>query len=99
MQKAFTFLKNCLLTESNGLFLSFDSLTELNNIILNQNNYSLRRCQVRLAGFKFEYMHFSKNDVELQILIDKINDRMVSEVDFLKQLLYIHPFIDGNEGQ
>ena len=54
---------------------------------------------MRLAGFKFEYMHFSKIDVELQILIDKINDRMVSEVDFLKQLLYIHPFIDGNEGQ
>ena len=38
LQKAFTFLKNYLLTQSNGLFLSFDSLTELNNIILNQNN-------------------------------------------------------------
>ena len=51
---------------------------------------------MRPAGFKFEYMHVRKIGVELQILIDKFNDRMVSKVDFLKQFLYNHPFIDGN---
>ena len=92
LKKAFIFKKNYLLTENNDLFLTLDSLIEVNNIVLNKNNTSLRRCQVRPAGFKFEYMHFSKIDFELQILIDKFNDRMVSKVVFLKQFLYI----DGN---
>ena len=96
LKKAFIFKKNYLLTENNDLFLTLDSLIEVNNIVLNKNNTSLRGCQVRPAGFKFEYMHFSKIDFELQILIDKFNDRMVSKVGFLKQFLYIHPFIDGN---
>ena len=52
---------------------------------------------MRPAGFKFEYMHVRKIGVELQILIDKFNDRMVSKVDFLKQFLYIHPFKGSNE--
>ena len=92
--KALIFNKKYLLTESNNLFLNFDSLIELNNIILEKNNSSLHLCQVKPAGFEFEYMHFSKISLKLQILINKFNDRRVSKRDFVTEFLNIHPFLD-----
>ena len=78
ISKSISFQKKYLLTEENNLFLTLDSVIEVNNIILNKNNLSLRKCQVKPAGFEFEYMHFNEIS-QLQILIDKYNDRLVSK--------------------
>lgn len=71
-------------------------MIEQNNIILKQKNETLRTCQVRPAGYTFEYIHFSIISSALQILIDNYNDRLVSKREFVKQFLAIHPFLDGN---
>ena len=96
LKKAYLFKEKNLKNQQGDLFLTFDSVIEINNIILNQTNTSLRRCQVRPAGYKFKYMHFSVIDSHLQILIDNFNDRFVSKREFVKKFLHIHPFIDGN---
>ena len=44
--KEYLFKKKYLLTEENNLFLTLDFVIEVNNIILNKNNQSLRKCQV-----------------------------------------------------
>ena len=41
-------------------------------------------------------MHFNEISLQLEILIDKYNDRLVSKIDFVSQFLVIHPFLDGN---
>ena len=41
-------------------------------------------------------MHFSKTCLQVQILIDKYNDRLVSKRNFVSQFLAIHPFLNGN---
>ena len=41
-------------------------------------------------------MHFNEISLQLQILIDKCNDRLVSKRYFVSQFLAIHPFLDGN---
>ena len=67
LKKAYLFKEKNLKNQQGDLFLTFDSVIEINNIILNQTNTSLRRCQVRPAGYKFKYMHFSVIDSHLQI--------------------------------
>ena len=96
LMKGYIFKKKYLLSDNNDLFLTFDSLTEINNIILNQNNNSLRLCQVKPAGYGFEYMHFSEISSKLQILIDKFNNRLISKRNFMAEFLTIHPFPDEN---
>ena len=85
-----------MLTENNDLFLTLDSLIEMNNLVLGQNNSSLRLCQVKPAGFDFEYMHFTEIASKLQVLIDKFNDRFVSKKNFVTEFWTINPFLDGN---
>ena len=94
--KAYIFKKKYLLSDNNDLFLTFDSLIEINNIILNQNDNSLRLYQVKPAGYDFEYMHFSEISSKLQILMDKFNTRLISKRNFMTEFLTIHPFLDGN---
>ena len=81
--KAYLFKKEYLLTKENELFLTLDSAIEVNNIILNKKNQSLRKWQIKPVSFNFEYMHFSKIEQQLQILIDNDNDRMISKKEFL----------------
>ena len=40
-------------------------------------------------------MHFNEISLQLQILIDKYNDRLVSKRDFVSKFLAIHTFLDG----
>ena len=45
--KAYLFKKEYLLTKENELFLTLDSTIEVNNIILNKKNQSLRKWQIK----------------------------------------------------
>ena len=74
LEKAYLFKEKYLKTKQNNLFLTFDSPIEINNSIVNEKNSSLRRCQVKPMGCKFEYMQFSDIDLHLQILIGNFND-------------------------
>ena len=97
MVKAYEYIQRHLLTNDCDLFLTVDSLITLNNIITNSNNFFLRQVNVKLAGYKKQYMHFSQIESELYRLIDQFNDRFISKRHFIKKFLNeIHPFLDGN---
>ena len=97
LKKAYNYLKTELVTADGDLFLTFDSLIRINNIITGSNNILLRQINVKPAFYEKEYMHFEKIDQELYILIDKFNERNITKRDFLKKFLdEIHPFADGN---
>ena len=98
MVKAHKYIQEELLTAEGDLFLTVDSLIFLNNIITNSNNTFLRQVNVKPAGYKKQYMHFSQIESELYRLIDQFNDRFISKrCFFIKFLNEIHPFLDGND--
>ena len=92
----YIFKKKNLTTSDNDLYLTLDSLIEINDLIINKHNQNLRQTQVRLSGYNFQYMHFSKININLQSLIDRFNDRQLTKTAFVKEFLNIHPFLDGN---
>ena len=96
LKAASIFLKKILTTANNDLYLTLGSLIEINNIILDRNNQNLRQTQNKPLGYNFQYMHFSKINTNLQSLVDRFNDRRLTETEFLKEFLTIHPFLDGN---
>ena len=92
----YIFKKKILTTSDNDLYLTLDSLIEINDLIINKHNQNLRQTQVRLSGYNFQYMHFSKININLQSLIDRFNGRQLTKTAFVKEFLNIHPFLDGN---
>lgn len=96
LRMAYIFKKKFLTNTENDLYLTLDSLIEINNIILNKHNQNLRQTQVKPLGYDFQYMHFSEIKTNLQYLIDKFNERKLSKIAFFRKFLHIHPFLDGN---
>ena len=97
MMQAVDFKNSHLLTEDGDLFLTVDSLISINNIITNSNNICLRKCEVKPAGYKKQYMISTKIESELYTLVDEFNERKISAREFCKSFLNkIHPFKDGN---
>ena len=81
------------------MFLSVDSLIQLNNLILGVNNNELRKANGKPAGYPL-YLnpYFSWYCVEssLYILISNFNNRYISNKEFCEKLMESHPFLDGN---
>ena len=78
------------------LFLSVDSLITINNIILNANNFGLRKHDVKPAGYNRKYMSFYHILPALTGLIDNFNAGKIIPKTFVETFLKIHPFADGN---
>ena len=84
LTSAYIFKKKFLTTSNNDLYLTFDSLIEINNLIINKHSQNLPQTQVKPSGYNFQYMHFSKINTNLQSLIDRFNDRQLTKTTFLK---------------
>ena len=99
MKEAYLFKKNFLITKEGDLYLTIDSLIEINNITVANTQpprMTLCRCQVKPAGYNYFYMDFNIIDFHLQILIDNSNECLVSKNEFVDKFLRIHPFVEGN---
>ena len=97
LMQAAIFVKSHLLTKNGDLFLTVDSLISINNIITNSDNQTLRKCEVKPAGYNKHYMDSDKIESALYNLVDKFNERQISTITFCKKFLdEIHPFKDGN---
>ena len=94
--EAALFVKKYLFTKDGVLFLTVDSLISINNIITKSKNHTLRKCEVKPAGYNYQYMESTKIEDELYRLIDSFNEKRLPESDFCKRFLKIHPFKDGN---
>ena len=77
------------------MFLSVDSLIQLNNLILGVDNKELRKVNVKPAGYPI-YLnpYFPCYCVEnsLYILTDNFNNQHISNKEFCETFMEIHPF-------
>ena len=94
--KAYYFICQNLKEDNINLFLTAQFLIEINNIILEKNNTTLRMKQVKPAGYNFQYMDYRMILPKLQTLTDNWNSRFLTPSEFIQKFLKIHPFLDGN---
>ena len=79
------------------MYLTFDSLTDINNIITGSNNIILRKVIVKLYGSDKMCMNKDLIEDKLYGLADQFNERKINHRDFNFALLdNIHLFCDGN---
>ena len=79
------------------MYLTVDSLIEINNIITGTNNISLRKVNVKL--YELDKMYINKELIEDKFyqMIDQFNEREITSTKFFSILLNkIHSFFDGN---
>ena len=86
--------KNTYLADNNGdLFLTVDSLINLNNIITDSGNITLRDVNVKPAGYDKTYMDKSLIEPALYQLVNEFNERKLTRKQFCNVFLnFIHPF-------
>ena len=75
----------------NDMYLTVDSLIDINNIISGLKNIILRKVNVKLYGFDKIYMDEYLIKDKLFQLINPFSMRKISHED-----VYIHPLYDGN---
>ena len=86
--------KNTYLVDKNGdLFLTADSLINLNDIITDSGNITLRDVNIKPAGYDKTYMDKSLTEPALYQLVNKFNERKLTHKQFCNIFLnLIHPF-------
>ena len=97
LQKALVYIENNLIDSDGGMYLTVDSLIEINNIITNSNNITLRKVNVK--PYRCDKMYMDKELIEEKLyqIIDQFNERKITSTKFYSILLHkIHPFYDGN---
>ena len=95
LQKALGYIENNLIDFDGGMYLTVDSLIEINNIIIGSNNITLR--QVKPYGFDKMYMEKELIEHKLYQIIDQFMERRITSTKFYSIFLNkIHPFYDGN---
>ena len=79
------------------MYLTVDSLIEINNIIIGSNNITLRKVNAKSYGLDEMYMDKELIEDKLYQIIDQFNGRKIISTKFYSILLNkIHPFYDGN---
>ena len=56
LQRDLVYIENNLIDSDGGMYLTVDSLIEINNIITGSNNITLRKVNVKPYGFHKMYM-------------------------------------------
>ena len=62
LQKALVYIENNLIDSDGGMYLTGDSLIEVNNIITGSDNISLRKVNVK--PYRFDKMYMDKELLE-----------------------------------
>ena len=79
------------------MYLTVDSLIEINNILTGSNNITLRKVNVKSYGLDKMYMVKELIKDKLYQIIDQLNEQKIISIKFYSILLNkIHPFYDGN---
>ena len=79
------------------MYLTVDSLIEINKITTGSNNIALRKVNVKLFGFDKIYIDKEFIEDKLYQIIDQFNERKNTSTKFYSTLLNkINLFFDGN---
>ena len=97
MKTALDYKEKCFQNKEGDMFLTVDSLIEVNNLILGKNNTELRKVNVTPAGYATNpYFPWWCAESSLYILIDEFNKSRITNRDFCNRFMEIYPFLDGN---
>ena len=97
LQKALVCIENNLIDSDGGMYLTLDSLIEINNIITSSNHITLRKVHVKPYGFDKMYMTKALIEDKLYQIIDQFIKRKITSTKFYSILLNkMYPFYDGN---
>ena len=78
MKTALDYKKKYLQNKLGGMFLTVDSLIEVNNLILEKNNTELRKLNVKAAGYATNpYFPWWCVESSLYILLNEFNGRHI----------------------
>ena len=79
------------------MYLTVDSLIEINNLVTSSNHITLRKVNVKSYGFDKMYMEKELIEDKLYQMIYQFNEKKITSTKFYLILLNkIHPFYDGN---
>ena len=96
LQKALIYIENNLIDSDGGMYLTVDSLIEVNNIITGSSDITLRKGNVQPDGFDNMYMEKQLIEDKLYQIIDQFRERKITSIKFYSILLNkIHTFYDG----
>ena len=70
------------INSDNNIYLTGDSLIDINNIITGSNNNTLRKVNVKPDWYDKMYMDKDSIEDKLCQLIDKFHERKISNKDF-----------------
>ena len=97
LQKALVYKENNLIDSDDGMYLTVDSLIEINNIIASSNDITLRKVNVKPYGFDKMYMDKELIEDHLDEIIDQFSERKIASTKFYSIFLSkIHPFYNEN---
>ena len=86
LQRALVYIESNVIDSDGGMYLTVDSLTEINDIITGSSIITLRKVNVKPYEFDKMYMHKELLEDKLSEIINQFNEI------FNK----IHPFYDRN---
>ena len=87
LQKALVYIENNLIDSYSGLYLTVDSLVEINNIITGSNNITLRKVNVTPYGFDKMYMDKELIEDKLYQIIDQFIERKIASTKFYSMII------------
>ena len=97
MQEALLYIKNNLIDADSDMYLTVNSLIEINIIKTDSNNITLKKVYVMPYGFDKIYIDKKLIADRLYQIIDQFNDRKIISTKFdLILLNKILPFYDRN---
>ena len=88
------YIKNNLIDSNGGMYLTADSLIEINKIITSSNNITWRKVNVKPYGFGKLYMDKKLIEDKLYQIIDQFNGRQITSKKFYSILVNIHVMME-----
>ena len=82
MQEALVYIKNNRKDTNGGMYLTVDSLTEINDIMTGLNSITLRKVNVKPHGFDKSYMDKDLIENKAYQITDQFNERKISSKKF-----------------
>ena len=87
LQKDLVYIEDNLIDSDGGMYLTVDSLIEINNIITGSNNITSRKVNVKPYGFDKMYTYKELIEDKLYQIIDQFDERKTTSVKFYSILL------------
>ena len=94
LQKTLIYITSNFIDSDGDMYLTADSLIEIENIVTGSNSISLRKVNVKPYGYAKFYVDKEFIEDKFDQIIDQFNERKITSTKFYSIILNkIHPFM------